>query len=178
MRTTLFVLIAIFGIVLPTTGLATELDLKAIASKPAAHNPQFDNEEAWPDLVGDEYFLKEKWPEARLLIWNLPEPDEKGRRPKGDAGKLENWINAETGKPAKSLPDMDTDIILPDSDKPYKVFGRGQQKLACRHLTVGRNVTFEPRLCLINAQSADNQEQRPAWGRPDPGRRHGCDDRN
>ena len=37
---------------------------------------------------------------------------------------------------------------------------------------------YVPRLCLINAQSADNQEQRPTWGRPDPGRRHGCDETN
>ena len=42
------------------------------------------------------------------------------------------------------MPDMDTDVILPDADKPYKVAFKGQKKRACRHLTVGRNAVFEP----------------------------------
>jgi len=63
MKTTLFVLITIFGFALP----ADALDLKAITSKPTADNPQFDNKEAWPDLVGDESFLKQKWDKAERL---------------------------------------------------------------------------------------------------------------
>lgn len=32
-----------------------------------------------------------------------------------------SWIDAATGKPATAAIDMDTDLILPDSDKSYKV---------------------------------------------------------
>ena len=52
-----------------------------------------------------------------------------------------NWIDAASGKPAASIPDKDTDIILPDADKPY-VVAMGGKNYACRHLTIGRNATF------------------------------------
>ncbi len=137
MKTTLFVLIAIFGFALP----ANALDLQAITSKPAAHNPQFDNKEAWPNLVGDEYFLKQKWEKKRLLIWNIHGSAEKvgGRRGGLDGRNPANWINAATGQPAKSIPDMDTDIILPDSDTPYTVNFYGPKVSYWRHVTIGRN---------------------------------------
>ena len=139
MKKTLFVLIAIFGFALP----ASALDIKAITAKPTADNPQYDNKEAWPTLVGDEYFQKEKWPKARLLIWNIHGSAENvgGRRGGLDGRNPANWINAATGKPAKSIPDMDTDIIIPDADKPYAV-AMGVQNYACRHLTIGRNARF------------------------------------
>jgi len=140
MKTKPLVLIAIFGIALPTHAL----DIKTITSKPTADNPQFDNKKAWPDLVGDEYFLKEKWPKARLLIWAPPAPSQaSGKRPTHQ-GDPANWIDVATGKPADAVPDMDTDLILPDADKPYKVSFKGQTNRVCRHLTVGRNAHFEP----------------------------------
>jgi len=143
MKTALFALIAIIGFALPTHAL----DLKAITSKPTADNPQFANKQAWPDLVGDEYFLKQQWPKARLLIWAPPTPDQieaKGRPKPIDKNDPANWLDAATGKPADAPPDMDTDIILPDADKPYRVSFKGQTNRACRHLTVGRNAKFEP----------------------------------
>jgi len=131
-------------VVLACTAAARAIDIKAITAKATADNPRFENKEAWPNLVGDEYFLKQKWPEAkRLLIWGLV--DENGRNRNGDPRIAANWTDAATGKPAGTLPDMDTDVIVPDSDQPYKVrANRGDTGFTCRHLTVGRNATFEP----------------------------------
>ena len=140
MKTTLCVLVAVLGIALP----AEALDLKAIASKPAAHAPRFDDKQAWPNLVGDEYFLKQKWPKGRVLIWPHAGKSFSRSDPKPDPLDPGSWIDAATGKPADGALDMDTDIILPDADKPYKVAFKGQKNRACRHLTVGRNATFEP----------------------------------
>jgi hypothetical protein len=141
MKTKLFVIIAIFGVVLPTTGEAAELDLKAITAKPTADNPQYKNKKAWPMLVGDEYFPKQEWEKARLLIWAHPgkKPGRKG--PKIDPMDPANWIDAATGKGADAIPDMNTDIIIPDADKPYAV-SIDSKNYACRHLTVGRNAAF------------------------------------
>ncbi|MDP6542400.1 MAG: hypothetical protein QGH60_00330 [Phycisphaerae bacterium] len=141
MKSTLLVLVtAIFGIVLP----ASALDIKAITAKPTAHNPQFDNKTAWGELAGDEYFLKEKWAKARVLIWAGAGKAVKRGAPRIDPLSPVNWIDAATGKPADALPDMDTDVILPDADKPYKVAFKGQKNRACRHLTVGKNAAFAP----------------------------------
>ncbi|MBL7133085.1 MAG: hypothetical protein ISS78_03220 [Phycisphaerae bacterium] len=143
MKTTLFTLIAVWGLALP----AKALDVKAIASKPTADNPQYDNKKVWPKLVGDEYFQKQKWDKARLLIWNIHGKAEMigGRRGGLDGRNPANWINAATGKPAKSIPDMDTDMILPDSDTPYTVnfhCVEGSRISYCRHVTIGRNATI------------------------------------
>ncbi len=137
MKKALFVLIAIFGIALP----AHALDIKAITAKPTADNPQFDDKKAWPDLVGDEYFPKQKWEKARLLIWGHPGEKQGRGAPKIDPKDPANWIDAATGKPAGAIPDMNTDIIIPDADKPYRV-AMGMQNFACRHLTIGRNAAF------------------------------------
>jgi len=140
-KITRFVFVAaVFGIVAP----ASALDITAITAKPAAHNPQFDDKKSWGGLVGEEYFLKQKWGKARLLIWAGA-----GKVVKRGAAKIDplspaNWIDAATGKPAIALPDMDTDIILPDSDKPYNVTFKGQKNRACRHITIGKNARFEP----------------------------------
>ncbi len=147
MKKTLLVLIAGFGFALPATGQATELDIKAITAKPAAHNPQYDNKEVWPTLVGDEYFQKQTWEKKRLLIWNIHGKAEmiRGRRGGLDGRNPTNWINAATGKPAESIPDMDTDMILPDSDTPYAVnfhCVKGARISYCRHATIGRNATI------------------------------------
>ena len=132
MKTTLFVLITVSGFALP----ADALDLKAITAKPTADNPQYKNKEAWPDLVGDEYFPKQEWPKARLLIWGHAGVVPKRSDPKIDPKDPANWIDAATGKAADAIPDMDTDVILPDTDRPYSV---SKNKFVCRHLTIGRN---------------------------------------
>ena len=119
---------------------ARALDLQAILAKPTADNPRYDDKQAWPTLVGDEYFTKQKWPEKRLLIWNV---DETTKSARGEPNGLEpkNWIDAVTGKPAETPPDMDADLVFPDSDEPYRVVmaGKGKMHFACRHMTVGRN---------------------------------------
>ena len=141
MRRTFFLWIAVFGMALSA---ADALDLQAITAKPAAHSPRFDDKEAWPDLVGDECFLKQEWPKARLLIWPHAGRSFGRSDPRPDPTDPTSWIDAATGKPADAFPDMATDILLPDADKPYKVSLRGQVNRACRHVTVGRNATFEP----------------------------------
>ncbi len=133
MKTTSLVLITVFGCALP----AYALNLQAITSKPTADNPQYDNKHAWPMLVGDEYFSKQQWPKARVLIWGHPGESSSRRGPKIDPKDPANWIDAATGKPADAIPDMDTDIILPDADTPYTV-AMGIKSFACRHLTIGR----------------------------------------
>jgi len=141
MKKTLIVTIAVLVFALQ----ASALDIKAITSKPTAHNPQYKDKKAWPDLAGDEYFLKQKWEKARLLIW--AHGDTKPTRGKRlDPMDPASWIDAATGKPADAVPDMNTDVILPDSDKKYtvEVRSRTSQRLACRHLTVGRNAKFFP----------------------------------
>jgi len=147
MQTTLRIAIILaVGLAAPLTTQA--LDVKAITEKPTADNPQFENKEAWPDLAGDEYFLKHKWEEGRTYIWNVEKSIEAakagGRRHGPDATDPSNWIDAATGKPATELPDMDTDLIFPDSETPYKAaLGDKDQKGAfCRHVTVGKNATF------------------------------------
>jgi hypothetical protein len=141
MKKTLLVLAAIISIALPATGRAAELDIKAITAKPTADNPHFKNKEAWPNLAGDEYFLKQKWEKKRVLIWGHPGKKSSRSGPKIDPKDPVNWIDAATGKPAESIPDMDTDIIVPDADKPYRV-DMGMKSFACRHLTIGTNAAF------------------------------------
>jgi len=123
---------------------AHALDVKAITAKPTADNPQFANKQTWPDLAGDEYFLKTTWPKARLLIWPHAGRSFGRGEPKPDPLDPASWIDAATGQPASTLPDMHTDLILPDADKPYKVSFKGQRNRACRHVTIGRNAIFEP----------------------------------
>ena len=144
MKQTLIVTIAVlcFGM------RVSALDIDAVTAKPSADNPQFTNKEAWPMLVGDEYFTKQKWEEGCTYIWNVAKSIEAakagGRRHGPDASDPANWIDAATSKPATELPDMDTDLILPDSDTPYQAaLGDKDKKGAfCRHVTVGKNATF------------------------------------
>ena len=126
---------------------ASALDVKSITAKPTADNPQYGDKKVWPTLVGDEYFQKTKWEKKRLLIWNIngSAKNIRGRRGGLEGRTAGNWINAATGKPARSVPDMDTDIILPDSDKPYVVnfySVKGVKASFCRHMTIGRNATI------------------------------------
>ena len=126
---------------------AHALDIQAITAKPTADNPRYDDKQAWPDLVGDEYFTKQEWEKGRTYIWDVQrsiEVAKQSRRRGPDATDPNNWIDAATGKPATELPDMDTDLILPDSETPYRAaLGDEDTKGAfCRHLTIGKNATF------------------------------------
>ena len=87
------------------TSSATALDIKAITAKPTADNPQYKDKKAWPDLVGDEPFLEQKWDKAeRLLIWAHPGGKQSRRSPRYDPANPTNWIDAATGKPATGRP--------------------------------------------------------------------------
>ena len=44
---------------------AAWLGIEATVAKPSAHEPRFDDDDVWPELAGDEYFLKQEWPKAR-----------------------------------------------------------------------------------------------------------------
>lgn len=120
---------------------ARALDIEAITAQPTADHPQFDNKEAWPDLVGDEYFLKQEWPKARLLIWAHADRKTARGESRPDIADPASWIDAATGLPADAIPDMETDVVFPDAEQPYSVTGNG---FICRHLTVGRNVDCQP----------------------------------
>ncbi|NQT38330.1 MAG: hypothetical protein HQ581_12610 [Planctomycetes bacterium] len=137
MKKALIVAIAVLGFGMH----ASALDVEAITAKPTANNSQYDNKEAWPDLVGDKYFLKEEWPKAWLLIWAHAATAPVRGEPRPDIADPASWIDAATGNPADTVPDMHTDVILPDDERPYSVSGSG---FICRHLTVGRNADFQP----------------------------------
>ena len=144
MKKALIVAMAVLSLGMP----ASALDIKAIAAKPTADNPRFEDKGIWPMLVGDEYFTKEqKWEKGRTYIWNVKKSIEAGaasRRRGPDGSDPSNWIDAATGKAATELPDMNTDLILPDSETPYKAaLGAADKKGAfCRHVTVGKNAAF------------------------------------
>ena len=153
MKKTAIVMIAVLVSAYVATGFSLPvcaMDLNAITAKPTADNPQFENKEAWPMLVGDEYFAKQKWDEGRTLILNtelLLQDVQRERVLKLDCSVPSSWINAATGKPAVSMPDMNTSIILPDSEIPYFAMVKSERRLECRHVTVGRNATLSPKFC-------------------------------
>jgi hypothetical protein len=138
-----FAFMAVVGLTLLASKAppASALDIGAITAKPTADNPQYRNKDAWPMLVGDEYFTKEKWPKARLLIWARADATPARGKPRPDIADPANWTDASTGKTPDAGPDMETDLIFPDSDKEYSVDGKS---LDCRHLTVGRNADVQP----------------------------------
>ena len=162
MKTITVLVFFTLGITLP----AHALDIKAITAKPTADNPQYANKEVWPMLVGDEYFQEEQWEKGRVLIWNVERSLEQGagtRRSKVDGSDPANWIDAATGKAAASLPDMQTDIVLPDSDVPYTASLRHPdiRNVFCRHVTIGRNAALAPLYARGGFQIAGNLWIRP-----------------
>jgi hypothetical protein len=135
-------------IVLCLASWAQALDIPAITAKATAHNPRYADKEIWPDLVGDEYFQKQAWEPASVYVWDVQKSiaaTNGARRLRSpDATDPSNWIDAATGKPATKLPDMNTDLILPDSEVPYYAeFGEDNKKGGfCRHVTIGKNAQF------------------------------------
>lgn len=92
-------------------------------AKATAHEPQFGDKALWPMLSGKERFLLQKMPTGRLLVWDIA---------------ANGWT--ENGKPTDTDPDENTDIVLPDADKPYRG-GKGRQ--LWRNVTVGRNCYWQ-----------------------------------
>jgi hypothetical protein len=110
----------------------------------AAHHPRFDDNALWPKLTGKEYFLKEKWPKARLLVWAKPGTSGGATAGRGalDATDPKNWL--EDGKtPAKVVLDENTDLVLPASETRYRVGFRGSDiREVVRHVTVESGAAF------------------------------------
>ena len=131
------------------TVFAAALTCQAFAAEPTAHDPQYDSD-AWKGYDRRAAFFKQEWPEARVLVWaHVGKQLEKGD-PGPDPKKASNWL--EDGKPAQSVPDADTDVVVPAAKAPYAVKGKGRPEasvhpysarrnfvLRCRHLTVGAN---------------------------------------
>jgi hypothetical protein len=117
----------------------------ASAQEFTAHEPNYSGKTAWPNLTGHEYFVREQWPKARLLVWAQPGQNGGGalggtggsgrgakKNPPGslDPAEPANWL--EGGKPASAAPDGNTDVLVPAADKEYTV-----NLEAARHITVG-----------------------------------------
>lgn len=114
-----------------------------------AHDPQFGNAKLWPHLTGKEYFLKAALPPARVLVWSKPGQSANDKSPLNPLDPA-NWTDLSTGKPATALPDTETDVIMPASDKYYIVdfqnAGHGAKKwgvpFKARCVTVGANANL------------------------------------
>jgi hypothetical protein len=105
---------------------------KRLESKKGAFPPNaVAGRELPPPGPAEAAYMKETWPEARLLVW--AHPGEGGQRG-FDALDPKNWL--EGGRPASSPPDKDTDIVLPDADAYYST---ARAVITCRHVTIGRN---------------------------------------
>jgi hypothetical protein len=108
-------------------------------------------------LHGAEPFVTQKWPEARVLVWAKPGVS-------GSALSASSWtqyasiadyLAKKEGSLARTPPDKDTDIILPDAPegKPYvagyviesfrRRGGLDHPQLICRHLTVGKGAGLD-----------------------------------
>jgi hypothetical protein len=110
-----------------------------------------------PGLSGDEPFLKEQWPEARLLVWSKPGSNGMATSSRSwtEYASTADYLAKKTGRPASKGPDENTDIILPDApdDKPYVVGyviesfrrrgGLDHPQWACRHLTIGKGAGLD-----------------------------------
>jgi len=105
----------------------------AAAAAPAAHAPRYSDERFWTAEQRKGAFVKETWPERRLLVWGTPGKTIRGQ----DVLDPANWL--ENGKPADKPIDENTDLLLPDSGGPYRAMNPTGSQLICRHLTVGRN---------------------------------------
>jgi len=77
-------------------------------------------------------YQTEEWPEGRQLVWANPGSG-------GQISDVKNW-KTKSGKPAKTAPDRNTDIILPKSDKIYDV--KGSRTVQVRHVLVESGARF------------------------------------
>jgi len=110
-----------------------------------------------PGLSDDEPFLKEQWPQARVLVW--AKPGSSGRALSAGSwteyASTTDYLAKKEGRPAKLPPDKDSDIILPDAPdgKPYvagyivenfrRRGGLDHPQLICRHVTIGKGAGLD-----------------------------------
>jgi hypothetical protein len=92
----------------------------------SAHEPKFGDRKIWPAWVDKTDFVRQSWPKARVLVWAKPQTL---RNPGMDDPA--NWL--EDGKPAKTAPDENTDVIFPAAATAYRLAGEGGCHV--RHVT-------------------------------------------
>jgi hypothetical protein len=120
-------------------------------------------------LPADAPCLKEQWSKARTLVWAKPGEGgtamEAGNWTQFASG--EDYAGGKGGKPAASIPDAKTDIVLPDAPdgKPYIVGfmvrakhrrskGKSEASVfSCRHVTVGSGVAFDGGIGVARGRS-------------------------
>jgi len=90
----------------------------------------------------------ETWPKTRTLVWAKPGES-------GDLGTASNWL--ESGRPASRAPDRETDVVLPASEKSYRV------KAARKHV---RHVTVEKGGMIIGGHRAETEIWGNLWVKP------------
>ncbi|NQT86448.1 hypothetical protein HQ560_06760, partial [bacterium] len=111
------------------------------------------------ELHAAEPFLKEKWPQARTLVWTQPGEGGTALAPGNwtEYASAADYTAGKGGKPAAAGLDADTDIILPDAPDGksyivgYMVAAKqrqssqrsGYQALSCRHITLGANAALD-----------------------------------
>jgi len=99
-----------------------------------ANDPNFENTELWPEELRKADFMKQVWPETRVLVWAGTGGEVK------DGWEAKYWL--EDGKPATIPFDENTDLVFPDHDGGMGwvsiTAGRKYQPAAFRHLTVGK----------------------------------------
>jgi hypothetical protein len=106
-----------------------------------AHDPKFSDRAVWPEWVEKTDFIKQDWPKARLLTWAKTEIV---RNP--DLNDPANWL--EDGKPAKTAPDENTDVVFPAGPKSYSINGEGSCTM--RHVTVEPGVRIGLKTFVIH----------------------------
>ena len=110
---------------------------------PTAHDPLYGNPKFWPQLTGKEYFLKETWPKAKLLVWAKPGISAGGRNEPSPTDPA-NWL-LDGKQPTELVFDAETDVLLPASKQVYVVNFRDLKQIprqVFRHLTVEAGANF------------------------------------
>lgn len=77
-------------------------------------------------------YKTQEWAPARKLVWANPGTG-------GQVAEAKNWVT-DSGKPAQSPPDRDTDIVLPKSATLYDV--KGSRTVQVRHVSVESGARF------------------------------------
>jgi len=115
-------------------------------AKATAGQPAYEDKALWPNLNGGEAYVQETWEQGHLLVWAFPgESGWDGRKP-GDHNPIDGASWLLDGKPITGeVPfDENTDVLLPDAEKPYTVsLNAAGGKQTFRHITIGRNASLQ-----------------------------------
>ena len=112
---------------------------------------------ASPALPADAPCLKERWPQARALVWAKPGTSDSPLTRKNwtEYPCVADYAAGKPGLPASSPPDANTDVVLPEAPEgqSYIVgfFNGGRRndayheppRLFCRHITIGKGAALD-----------------------------------